>query len=421
MSAVKRISLVVLYAIPPLFAALYAGATEIADGSFTPWRPLMLDLNVYIRTAQLVLRGQDFLNVEAWLPWLYTPFAALLAIPFAFLGEVGSQIFWLVANALMLMAIVYRLGFKGWRLSVVSMAGIWLIEPIRITLGFGQVNLFLMALVVYDLMPGARVLGARRRLLPQGWLTGVATAIKLTPALFAVYLFLAGRVKAAIVAFVSFLACTAIGFIILPGPSVRYWTRLAGGDSGLNTGLKYYTNQSVIGSYIRFSQENPDSIPLGGLVLAALVCLIGLTAAVLWHRLGHVGFAVGLAALTALLASPISWSHHFVWVFPLAIVLIIDRKLPEIVRFVGLVFSVWVMYAPFMQFPEAQDPLTFTLGQKLIDAGSAILGLVLLFTAIGCALAERRRLGLPWLPLTLRARERTPQRAPDDRPASVSE
>lgn len=406
MSAVKRVALVMLYAIPPLFAALYAGATEIADGQFTPWRPVMIDLDVYVRTAQLVLKGQDFYNVQgAWLPWLYTPFAALLAVPFAFLGTLQAQVLWLLLNGLMIIAIAYRLGFKGWRLSIVATAAIWLIQPIRMTLGFGQVNIFLMALVVFDLMPGPRVLGDRKRLLPQGWLTGVAAAIKLTPALFAVYLFLSGRVKAAIVTFVSFVVATVIGFVVLPGPSIDYWGRLIAGDSGLNPGMKYYTNQSIIGSYIRFSGEEPSRIPLGGLLLAALVIVIGVAAAVLWHRLGHLGFAVSLAALTALLASPISWTHHFVWILPLAVVVVTDKRLPEFLRFFGLGFSLWVMYAPFMQFPDQLDELKYTLGQKIIDAGSVILGLALFVVAIVFALTERRRRGLPWLPLTLRKDE----------------
>lgn len=408
MKAVKRVALLVLYAIPPLFAALYAGATEIADGSFTPWRPNMIDLDVYRRSAELVLQGRDFYNVEAWLPFIYPPFAVLLAIPFALLGIIGSQLFWLIVNGLMVMALVYRLGFAGWKLSIIATAAIWLIEPMRVTLGFGQVNIFLMCLVAYDLLPGPRVLGNRRRVLPQGWLTGVATAIKLTPAIFAVYLFLAGKVKAAIVAFVSFLVATLIGWVVLPGPSMTYWGRLIAGDSGLNTGMKYYTNQSIIGSYIRFTEENPDKIPLGGIVLAAFVCVVGVAAAVLWHRLGHISFAVCITAMTALLASPISWSHHFVWVLPLAIVLITDNGLPDLLRFFGLGFSVWVMYAPFMQFTDGEDEFAYTFAQKLIDGGSMIFGLALFLVAIGLGLAERRRRGLPWLPLTLREEETLP-------------
>lgn len=409
---VKRIALAILYAIPPLFAAVYAGATEIADGQFSPWRPVMIDLDVYRRSAELFMQGKDFYNVDpSLLPFIYPPIAVLMSVPFALFDLFATQVFWLVLNGLMVMALVYRLGFKGWQLSIVSTAAIWLIEPMRMTLGFGQVNIFLMGLVAYDLLPGPRLLGNRKRILPQGWLTGIATAIKLTPALFAVYLFLSGRIKPAIVAFVSFVVATVIGWIVLPGASLDFWGRLIGGDSGINAGLKYYTNQSVIGSYVRFTGVEPDGIPLGGLVLALLVILIGVVAAVLWHRLGHAGYAVCLAALTSLLASPISWSHHFVWILPLAIISITDRKLPDFLRFYGLGLSVWVMYAPFVQFDIDQDPFTFTRVQKLIDAGSMIFGIGLLVLCIVYAVVERRRQGLAWLPLTLRTEENAGKRA----------
>ncbi|OYO20024.1 hypothetical protein BI335_00150 [Enemella evansiae] len=404
MKTVKQAALWIIYALPPLFAGLYAGATEIADGSFTPWRPNMIDWDVYVRTAGRVLAGQDFYSISGdWLPFIYPPFAALLGVPFALLDKAGGQIVWLILNVLMVMAICYRLRFSGWQLSLVATASMWLMSPLRVTLGFGQVNILLMALVVYDLMPGPRVL--RRRFLPEGWLTGIATAIKLTPAIFAVYLFLSGKVRAAIVTFLSFVAATVIGFVVLPGQSMVFWGRLINGDSGLNTGMKYYTNQSIIGNYVRFTEVNPDKIPFGGLVLAALVCVIGVSAAVLWHRNGYAGLAVCITGYTALLASPISWSHHFVWVLPLTIVLLVDKGLPEFLRFYGLGYAIWVMYAPFMQFKDGEDEFKYTLGQKLIDAGSMIFGIGFFLLAIGMAIWVRRRNGLPWLPLTLRERE----------------
>lgn len=405
MKAVTRIAQILLYAIPPVFAGLYAGATEIADGSFWPWHPNMIDLDVYVRTAERVLAGHAFYDIRGdWLPFIYPPFAALLALPFALLGTTGSQVFWLVLNALMVMGVCYRLGCKGWYLSLAAAASMWLIQPLRFTLGFGQVNIFLMALVAFDLMPGPRLLG-EKRWLPQGWLTGIATAIKLTPALFAVYLLLSGKIRAAIVAFVSFVAATLIGLVFLPGQSKVFWGRLIAGDSGLNTGMKYYTNQSVIGNWVRFTQVNPDKIPFGGLVLAATVTVLGLVAAVLWHRLGHAGFATVLTAFTALLASPISWTHHFVWVLPLAVVLLNDRGLPESLRIFGLGYAIWVMYAPFMQFKDGENELAYDMVMKLIDGGSMFLGIGLILLAIGQGVAERRRRGLPALPLTLLERE----------------
>lgn len=409
MNAVKRVALVVLYAIPPLFAALYTGATEIEDGSFTPWRANMVDLEVYARTAHLVLEGKDFYNVEVWLPFIYPPFAALLAIPLAPFGEIAGETLWLLVNAILIVAVLRRLGWRGWRLSLTATAAIVLFEPIRRTLGFGQVNVIVMALVALDLMAGDRWLGTKRRLLPEGVLTGIATAIKLTPALFVVHLFLSGRIKASLTAGFTFLGTIIVGWIFLPRPSLDFWGRLfVSRDSGMNPELAHYTNQSLVASYIRFAGENTGQIPLAGILLAGLVGVIGIVAAVLWERAGQSNLALSLIGVTTLLVSPISWSHHFVWVLPLASLLITETVLPIAVRFVGMLFSLWVMYAPFMQFPPFGDELAYTVGQKLIDAGSMLLGVSFLAVTVVLALRDRRRAGLPLLPLTLRATESTP-------------
>ncbi len=67
--------------------------------------------------------------------------------------------------------------------------GLWL-EPVFQTFVFGQVNLALTCLVLWDL---SRPDGARLK----GFAIGIAAGIKLTPAIFAVYLLVTGRVKAA--------------------------------------------------------------------------------------------------------------------------------------------------------------------------------------------------------------------------------
>lgn len=396
----RAVALNVLLILVPLLAACYIGGTQIPGSTLWPWRPNMIDLDVYQRTGQKLLAGGDIFDAGGQLPWIYPAFAAMLTVPFAVIPFVLAAFIWLTLCTAALAAICRRLGYTGWRLSLLTTALILLCQPVRDTLGFGQLAIFLVAAAVLDSMPGLRLL--RRRILPEGWLVGVVTAIKLTPAVVAAYNFFAGRRKAGLVAFAAFLTATAIGFVVLPQASLSYWLKLATGDSGLNSGILYASNQSVLGVWNRLTGE-PSR---GGLVLSALVVALGLWAAVLMHRRGQAAFALCLAGLTSLLASPISWSHHYVWVVPLGLVLWQARELPGYLRWPGLGYALWGALAPFMLLPMGGElELHYTWWQQVVVNIGVFAGVALLATSAVAALG-------PWG----RAR-RTPADVADEVPA----
>lgn len=158
---------------------------------------------------------------------------------------------------------------------------------------------------------------------------GLATAFKLVPAVVAMHQFFAGRRRAGLAAFASFCAATLLGLLVLPKESWSYWTNLAGGDSGINGGMIFKTNQSVMGARARLT----GSVSGGGLVLAGLVLVVGVAASVVVHRSGRERLGIALAGL---LASPISWSHHFVWIIPRGWLVATERGLPHWRRALGL-------------------------------------------------------------------------------------
>ena len=379
-----RLALILL----PLAAALYVGGTQIPGSTLWPWHPAMIDLEVYQRAGQKVLAGGDIFASDGQLPWIYPAFAALLTIPLAVVPFEVAAFAWLALCTGALAAILFRLGYTGWRLSLLTTLVIVLVQPVRDTLGFGQLAIFLVAAAVLDSMPGPRVL--RRRVLPEGWLVGVVTAVKLTPAVVAAYNFFAGRRKAGLVAFGAFVAATALGFLVLPQASLVYWLKLATGDSGLNSGILYASNQSVLGVWNRLTGE-PGR---GGLILSALVVLLGIWAAVLMHRRGQVPLALCLAGLTSLLASPISWSHHYVWVVPLGFVLWQATELPGYLRWPGLAYVVWGAVAPFMALPMGDGlELGYTVWQQVVVNIGVVAGVLLLAGSAATALGPwgRRR------------------------------
>ncbi|MDO5533194.1 MAG: glycosyltransferase 87 family protein [Propionibacteriaceae bacterium] len=379
--AVLRALLVLL---PPLLSSLWIAAVTIPGGSFVPWEPAMIDLDVYRRTGALLLEGRDFYAAEG-LPWIYPPFAALFTIPLALLPLTAAELVWIALTVGLLVAILYRLGLSGWVLSLAATAAVWFVEPVRETLGFGQLGVLLVGAAVLDSMPGRRVLP--RRFLPEGVLVGIATAVKLTPATVAATLFFAGRRRPGLVAFFTFLAATGLAFLVLPAGSLHYWGGLASGDSGINAGIIFHTNQSIMGAWARVFGE----LSQGGLVLSAIVAVLGIASAAVVHRAGEQRLAICVAGITSLLASPISWSHHYVWIVPVAVVLLQDRHLARWLRVFGLLYAVWVMAAPFKQLPGGDGvEATYALGQQVVVNLGVVAGLVFVL-ACGVEATRGRR------------------------------
>jgi hypothetical protein len=206
-------------------------------------------------------------------------------------------------------------------------------EPVRQTLGFGQVNLLLMALVAMDLL--------RRD--PSRWAgvgVGIATAIKLTPGLFIVYLLVTRQWRTARTATLTVAALTGCGFLLAPAESARYF-----GDLMWQTGrvgaADALTNQSLSGLLARLA--GTAAAPAGWwLALVSLVLVAGLRRARAAHADGAELTAVTLVALTANLISPMSWTHHLVFL-PIAVLLLADLARRR--RDVGHAVAAVVVYA----------------------------------------------------------------------------
>lgn len=375
----------------PVLVGLYVAATTFGGGRFIPWHPVMVDLDVYRRAGAVLLQGGDFYTLPGALQFLYPPFAAVLAVPLALLPTALVQIGWTVAGVLALLAVLHRFGLRGWALSLVGTATVWFVEPVTETLAFGQLGIFLVALVVLDLVPGPRVL--RRRLLLEGTLTALAAAVKLTPAIFVVQLLVVRRVRAFWTAVVTGLVVTLASAVVAPRASLGFWGRLAHGDTGLGGSIIYYTNQSVMADVVRVLGLGSGPAALG-LALSALVAALGVWAGHRWYRRGDVALAVTLVGVASLLASPVSWLHHFVWVVPLALCLVQHSRgrdaeggplapLPGWFSALGWLFVGWVVASPFRRLPNGADlELQWTGAQHALASTTAVLGTALLVGSV---------------------------------------
>ena len=384
--------------LPPFVVALLLLPFVISYGRFWPWAPSTIDLQVYVYAVKDMLAGRDIFATTTpfWnLYFIYPPIAAVLMVPLAFGPYVMWQLVWTAGLVWAQQSVLRRCGVpRGWLLGLVGVAVVLAVEPIRTTLGYGQVNTFLMALVVADLLPdrpGSDGVLPRRRI-PQGALIGLAAAIKLTPMLFVVFAFAAGRRRAALTGAISFAAFTGLGAVLLPRETLVFFGGLSGGDTRTASPL-YTGNQSLLGVFFRLA-DTSRTTTLIGLAVAGTVALLGALVAAHWWRSGEKVFAVALVGLCTCLASPLSWTHHYVWILPMAVA-VLRASIPRWARWVAAVWVLWVCVClPLAVLPYGGGrERSFDLLQQTVANLGPVLGLVLVvglaWRLLGDALAAR--------------------------------
>jgi alpha-1,2-mannosyltransferase len=300
-------------------AALYGASILILLASKMGHGWGFVDLAVYRYGAQGVLDGAHLyaLRFPGALAFTYPPIAALLFLPLTLVRmavlepvlTAGSMVLLPVTLgcALRLAPIRDRVSReRAIRIALLaSAAAVWL-EPVWTTLRYGQIDVIVAALVLYDL---SRPDSARWK----GVGIGLATGLKLTPGIFAVYLLLTRRYRAAAVSGAVFAATVAVGFLALGKDSSEYWSGAFGDPSRVGR-IENAANQSLRGAYARLL-HTLDVQPWW-LCTAALVGMLGMALAVRAGRRGDDASGFSLCALSALLVSPISWSHHWVMAVP---------------------------------------------------------------------------------------------------------
>lgn len=306
--------------------ALWAAVSVVLV--FTTVRPWMPEIGLFAGGADLDVYRDGARHVMEDLPlytepvihgllYTYTPFSTLAFIPFGLLPGGYDKYIWMAANLLLLVGIVAlcrkmlgeRMSARVVATSALTAVACTFLEPVRTTLFYGQINLVLMALVLWDASRGDR---SRLR----GVGVGLAAGIKLTPAYFVLYYLALRRWRAAIVAAVTFVATVAGSWLVLPSDSRQYWTETFFESTRIAPDT-HPSNQSLRGVVAHIT-ERPAPVVLW-LVLALAVVAVSMWIAVRLHAQGERLLAVTVAGLSAAVVSPFSWSHHWVWFVPLLV------------------------------------------------------------------------------------------------------
>ncbi|MGY3844894.1 glycosyltransferase 87 family protein [Streptomyces hydrogenans] len=364
----------------------------------------MLDVMVYRAEAETLRAGDDLYAMRATsanLAMTYPPFAAVLFLPLTLVGVPLMRTLSTAGNLLLVLALV-RLSLQLvrpalasparradlWRTTLwVAAAVVWC-EPVWTTLRYGQINLLVAVAVLWDF---TRREGSRWA----GLGIGLATAVKLTPGLFVVLLLAAGLLlwrrnrgmnqwlRTALTATGVFLVTTLAMVVALPADSKTFWTRTLF-ETGRVGHAEETANQSLSGVLARLMHT--DAPGLWWLAAAVLLGGAAMALAIRAAVRGDRAVAVVVTAFTALMVSPISWSHHWVWCVPL-LILLYDRA----TRAWAVTGAVALAFASFALWYVPHDPGRPELDQ---NAGQMLLSAVYPLTATavfaGYALAVRR-------------------------------
>lgn len=370
----------------PGLAALWQVAA-VTGSSVWPWEPLTEDLWVYREAARYLLEGRDFYHLEDAFPFIYPPIAAVLAIPLTWVPWRVAQLLWTLSNVAIIVAVLRHLHFRSaWALSFAATVTVIFVTPVTTTVGMGQLGVLLLGLVILDAVEGPRLFrGGERRVLPAGVLTGIATGLKLTPAVFIVHYFLTRRFRQGFVALGTFLGTVLIGLLASPAFSPGYWLRLAGGDSGANPdAYGWINNLSILSAVYRFTGVTSLGTILG-LGISGVLVIAALAAAWIARRADRDLLGVSILGLVSCIANPIAWVHHLTWVVPLLIAGVRDR-LPGLVRWTVLFGGLWCILNPQLALkgaPWAQAEIhDYSVAEKVLAAGPDIVIMLMVLAVL---------------------------------------
>lgn len=387
-------------------------------------------------------------------PFTYPPFGAWALSPLTWFDYETAARLMIMAIALQTAVIVALVGRSlGWSWGSAFAIAPWAailvqqcLEPFTQSVGFAQVNTAMMALVMIDVAAPPSWKG-------RGVASGLAAAIKLTPAIAVLIFLLRRQWRSAITMVATSLTVTLLSWIISPSESARFffdamWDPQRAGDA-------YYAgNQNLKGFVARALPENAWSITWAIAVVLALVAAVWLclriqaaATSVVTSRSASDDVASGLlntaapaapagdatetaasdavaapsavatspaspalpenlaTLLTAavimtlgLLVSPITWSHHWVWGLASVVALIAVALRLKSAPLAALALAQGALFimAPHWWFPYGQvNELHWSVVKQLVGS-SYTLAAIASGVALAWALPVQATARLGW-------------------------
>ena len=384
-----------LAVVAPVLLAISIAA-RLAWTYLVPNGANFVDLHVYVGGAAALDQPgtlYDYVYADQTpdfpLPFTYPPFAAVVFYPLQLLPFGVLAFVWQLGH---LRRAVRRGADQpaavagprpiGASAMLWTAVGIW-IEPLRSTFDYGQINVLLVLAVLYA------VYSTRWWL--SGLLVGLAAGVKLTPAVSGLYFVGARRWGAVVFSAVVFFGTVAVSALVVGDQTRYYFTELLG-DAGRVGPIGTSFNQSWRGGISRILGYDAGYGPivLAGIAITAVLAFLA------WRAIGGAADRLGaivVVQMFGLLLSPISWTHHWVWLIPLMIWLLhgpLRQRLGA--RILGWGWLGLTVIGPPWLLSFAQ-PTIWEISRPWYLAWAGLIYIVATLATLAWIAASRRRAG----------------------------
>ncbi|WP_345566693.1 glycosyltransferase 87 family protein [Nonomuraea rosea] len=353
----------------------------------------LVDLDVYRTGGQMLLDGRPvydyFTPAPQLLPFTYPPIAAMLAVALAEMSWGTAQWVW-TAGIFVALAVTVGFAFRPvlrkhapWVFAFLMVACVYLM-PIRDQVRFGQVDILLVALCLADC-------AAKRPWWPRGFLIGLATAVKLTPGVFLIYLLVTRQWRTLAMAVFAAAVLTLLPFAVIPQDAADFWFSALLDPERLGANAAT-TNQSIRGMLIRLYMPGFLESAIWVVIVAA-VGWYGFRGARDAYEAKDPITAVALVGLMAVLLSPVAWIHHLAWVVVVLGAIVGDGRDPVRLRVAAGVWLFYVVPVPWwgVSLKAANIPGVSVVLGKIVQNGFGLGALALVWLLVSW-LPKRRRI-----------------------------
>ncbi len=331
-----------------------------------------IDFRIYQGSASGFAHGESLYHYRHptfGLAATYPPFGPLLFVPTSLVNPRVAEVVWLVANMACIALILWlvcghMMAIDGRLRRLVCLIGPSLAIPTALMwpdLQLGQVNLWIWLAIVADLIL------VRRGNRWSGVLIGLATAVKLVPGVFILFLVATRSWRPAVRASGAALGATLLAWMAAPSDSQLYWTtlvfdtsRIGALSDGRNNSLRFLVAQT--------SLEESTQVILW-LLIVALVVPVGMRLAARSWQAGQDVHAMVVVGCVGALASPISWNHHLIFLLFGLMLLPLPERGPRSAQ-LAILLAGWVFLV---------DPVMFGVNR----ASSAVRCLTMMAVVAG--------------------------------------